>query len=300
MQEKVTHLELMKALLDRGANPNARLTRKLWYRPTDHDQAWTGTVGTTPFWRAAASNDLAAMKMLVAAGADPLIPSNEDVTPMMAAAGIGWSAGTTKNVPGSWLPAIEYCLQFGGDVNDADVFGYTPLHGAAYRGDNEVVKFLVAKGAKVNVTSSTAGGEYLQTSTTAGSADASATVDPGTFGQVTGTGTTPSAFLGSFGGTTTGPGSTLPWFIVTDPAYGAVGDGTTDDTAAINLAIAALNAAGGGVLYFPAGNYKCTSALTPITPASLILGDGHGYAEVEAPIAPERLKHKHLALARPS
>ena len=112
-------------------------------------------MGTTPFWRAAASNDLAAMKMLVAAGADPLMPSNEDVTPMMAASGIGWSAGTTKNVPGSWLPAIEYCLQFGGDVNDADVFGYTPLHGAAYRGDNEVVKFLVAKGAKVNVTSNT-------------------------------------------------------------------------------------------------------------------------------------------------
>jgi ankyrin repeat protein len=155
MQEKVTHLELLKALLDRGAKPNVRLARKLWYRPTDHDQAWTGTVGTTPFWRAAASNDLAAMKMLVAYGADPLIPSNEDVTPMMAASGIGWSAGTTKNVPGSWLPVIEYCLEFGGDVNDSDVFGYTPLHGASYRGDNEVVKFLVAKGAKVNIKSNT-------------------------------------------------------------------------------------------------------------------------------------------------
>ena len=45
MQEKVTHLELMKALLDRGANPNARLTRKLWYRPTDHDRRGRGRWG---------------------------------------------------------------------------------------------------------------------------------------------------------------------------------------------------------------------------------------------------------------
>jgi hypothetical protein len=66
----------------------------------------------------------------------------------------------------------------------------------------------------------------------------------------------------------------LPWFIVTDPTYGAVGDGTTDDTSAINSAIAALNSATRGVLYFPAGSYKCTSALTTITVQCTILGDG--------------------------
>lgn len=73
-----------------------------------------------------------------------------------------------------------------------------------------------------------------------------------------------------------GGGTGLPWFVVTDPAYGAVGDGSTDDTAAIDAAIAAWNTAGRGVLYFPAGAYKCTAALTTITAAGLILGDGMG------------------------
>jgi hypothetical protein len=66
--------------------------------------------------------------------------------------------------------------------------------------------------------------------------------------------------------------SSLPWFDVT--AYGAVGDGSTDDTAAINLAIAALNTAAAGVLYFPAGTYLISSALTTITARSLVKGDG--------------------------
>lgn len=64
------------------------------------------------------------------------------------------------------------------------------------------------------------------------------------------------------------------WFNVMD--HGAVGDGTTDDTAAINATIALLNTAGRGVLYFPAGNYKVTAALTTITAHARILGDGAG------------------------
>ncbi len=48
-------------------------------------------------------------------------------------------------------------------------------------------------------------------------------------------------------------------------AYGAVGDGSTDDTTAINNAIAALGA-NGGVVYFPPGTYKITS--------TIYLGDG--------------------------
>lgn len=57
-------------------------------------------------------------------------------------------------------------------------------------------------------------------------------------------------------------------------SYGAVGDGTTDDTASINAAIAALNAAGGGCLYLPAGVYKITSQPTTITTDVKIMGDG--------------------------
>ena len=64
----------------------------------------------------------------------------------------------------------------------------------------------------------------------------------------------------------------MPWYNVRD--YGAIGDGSTDDTAAINTAIAALNTAGRGVLYFPAGSYLCSSALTTITASVYVIGDG--------------------------
>jgi hypothetical protein len=77
-------------------------------------------------------------------------------------------------------------------------------------------------------------------------------------------------------------GTTLGWFVVTAAAYGATGDGSTDDTSAINLAIAALNGAGGGVLYFPHPSvyYKVTGALTAITVPVLVLGDGMGSYDV--------------------
>lgn len=77
----------------------------------------------------------------------------------------------------------------------------------------------------------------------------------------------------------------LDWFIVTDATYGATGDGTTDDTSAINLAIAALNTAGRGVLYFPAGTYKVTGALTTITAAATVMGDGTADYQASTPIS---------------
>ena len=57
-------------------------------------------------------------------------------------------------------------------------------------------------------------------------------------------------------------------------AFGATGNGSTDDHLAVNNAIAALNAAGGGVLYFPYGTYKMTAAITNITVPCRVIGDG--------------------------
>lgn len=73
-------------------------------------------------------------------------------------------------------------------------------------------------------------------------------------------------------GTTPGSGGSLAWFNLRD--YGAVGDGVTDDTAAVNSAIAALNAVGRGVLYGPAGKYLCSSGLIDITADCVVMGDG--------------------------
>jgi len=150
VQEKVSHLELMKSLLAHGANPNAKLTRKLWFRPTSHNQQWISTVGTTPFWRAAQGTDEPAMRALVAGGADPRIPSAAGTTALMVAAGLGYAGNFSQNLPDSWLAAVKYCLELGLDINAADNQGYTALHGAAYRGDNELVKYLVEQGARLD------------------------------------------------------------------------------------------------------------------------------------------------------
>jgi uncharacterized protein len=153
VQEKVNYLDLMKALLERGADPNARLAKTLWFRPTSHNQEWVDKKGATPFWRAAESSDVQAMRLLVALGADPNLASAEGVTPLMVAAGLGWGANSSRNAPDSWMAAVKYCVELGADVNAKDTYNYTALHGAAYRGDNEMVQFLVDKGAKLDVRS---------------------------------------------------------------------------------------------------------------------------------------------------
>jgi ankyrin repeat protein len=152
-QEKVTYLELMKALLDHGANVNAQVGEKLWFRSFTNDYTWVDPAGATAFWRAAQSSDVTAMKMLVEYKADPKLPIKTGDTPLMAAAGIGWAANWTVNAPVPLIDAVKYCVELGNDVNVADNRGYTALHGAAYLGDNEMINYLVAKGAKVDVKS---------------------------------------------------------------------------------------------------------------------------------------------------
>ena len=73
MNQKTTYLELMKALLDKGADPNIRLNKKVWYSGYSFDLSGVDETGATPFWRAAYASDVDAMQMLVAYGADPNI-----------------------------------------------------------------------------------------------------------------------------------------------------------------------------------------------------------------------------------
>jgi len=149
-QESVDGLELIRELLEKGANPDARVERKLWFSPTSHDRGWIDYAGSTPFWRAARSSDIHAMRLLMEFGADPNINSYSDMTPLMVATGIGWIGNFSQNLPDSWMDAVHYCVELGNDINATDQDGYTALHGAAARGDNEMVNYLVEQGAHVN------------------------------------------------------------------------------------------------------------------------------------------------------
>jgi ankyrin repeat protein len=152
-QEKVTYLDLMKALLDHGANVNAPIGEKLWFRSFTNDYTWVDTAGSTPFWRAAQSGDLPAMKLLVEHGADAKLANKADETPLMAAAGIGWAWNWSVRAPYPAVDAVKYCVELGNVVNAADNRGYTALHGAAFLGDNAMVNYLASKGAKTDVKS---------------------------------------------------------------------------------------------------------------------------------------------------
>ena len=186
-QEQTTYLELMTALLDAGADPNARLERHLWYTSFNHNVLGVDTWGATPFWRAAYGTDVDAMKLLVAYGADYTTPTyrppgrpstgngrddgekkkdptglpkvavgGPGVFPIHAASGVGYGLGLAGNAhqhaPNVWLPSVKYLVEeLGADVNMRDYNGFSPLHNAAARGDREMIEYLVEKGADVTV-----------------------------------------------------------------------------------------------------------------------------------------------------
>ena len=150
--EKETYLELAKELLQRGADPNAAIAKRLWFRSFANDETWFDVEGSTPFLRAALAGDLAAMQLLFEHGANPNAQTKSDDTPLMVAAGIGWAAYWTSNAATARLDAVKFCLDHGAKVNAKDAKGYRALDGAAFRGDNAMVKYLIAAGADIHTT----------------------------------------------------------------------------------------------------------------------------------------------------
>jgi ankyrin repeat protein len=136
-------LELARRLLAKGANPNALQRRE----PRDNNRNDLNRIEATPFLLAAKSADLELMQLLVQHGADPLRPNVDGTTPLMVAAGVGlYKLGESPGTNEEALEAVKLTHSLGGDVNGVDKLGNTALHGAALRGANNIVEFLVEKG----------------------------------------------------------------------------------------------------------------------------------------------------------
>jgi len=143
-------LELVTKLLDYGADPNARIVKPL-ARQGAFDNNFLRLIGATPFLLAARAADPTLMRLLASRGADPLLTTNEGVTPLMVAAGMGYVQGQSIGTGNERLEAVKVALELGGDVNATTSKSLeTAMHGAATGGVNEVVELLASKGAKLD------------------------------------------------------------------------------------------------------------------------------------------------------
>ena len=147
--------DLIKVIVDKGADVNARtketppIRRQMLH--VTGDLSWVDFTGQTPFLRAALAADLEVMRFLLAHGADPKIPAFAGTTPLMAAAGVNWVVDqTTDEGPAARLEAVKMCYDLGLTVNDANSMGITAVMGAANRGSDDIIEFLVSKGAKLD------------------------------------------------------------------------------------------------------------------------------------------------------
>ena len=143
----MTSLEFVKQLVQHGANVNARMTKRANLTNTRFSE-----IGATPYLLAAVTADAELMKTLADLGADPSLTNNEGSTSLMAAAGLGTrSPGEDAGTEDEVIEAMELALALGADVNAVDKHGETAMHGAAYKNLPGAVKFLAAKGARIDV-----------------------------------------------------------------------------------------------------------------------------------------------------
>ncbi len=155
IENKLTSMDLIQALLAHGANANAQLKKIQPYRTKldRGDDTMLGT-GTTPLLRAAKAGDTQVIETLLAKGADAKTPTKFGITPVMAAAGLGTKEEDTtgrKKTEAEAIASLKLCLDAGADLNAADNQGQTALHGAAQKGWDQVVQFLADHGAKLDV-----------------------------------------------------------------------------------------------------------------------------------------------------
>ena len=143
----MTSLEMVRKLLSKGANINARMTKKVNLGLTS-----LNTAGATAYFLAAKTADAELMRALAALGADTSIPNEDNSTPLMAVAGLGTrSPGEDAGTESEVVEALQAALHLGAKIDAVDNNGETAMHGAAYKNHPLAVLFLASKGAKIEI-----------------------------------------------------------------------------------------------------------------------------------------------------
>jgi len=169
-------LELMTALIARGADVNSRIATATVmglgvsgrHGAFDSFSVGTGNLkGATPLWVAAFAANGGGMprgeaavsaadvvRLLLANGADPHLTTEDGTTPLMVAAGLGRANYQPEAARGPRSPSAEATVKMlveaGAQINAVNEASFTALHGAAFRGSNELVTYLVEQGANIN------------------------------------------------------------------------------------------------------------------------------------------------------
>ena len=90
-------------------------------------------------------------------GLPPYEEGGPGVYPVHAASGVGYGEGFAGNAhrhaPDAWMAAVKYLLSIGADVNARDHNGYSAIHNAASRGDDEMILYLVQAGGDATAVS---------------------------------------------------------------------------------------------------------------------------------------------------
>src|SRR5688572_25355992 len=150
-------VDIVGKLLEKKADPNAKLKAAIMQRQHTQGDSTLGA-GATPLMRAAKSGDIAIVRLLLDAGADPLATLANGNNVLMLASGLGWRDGSPaapsydQGTPEEAVATIELLLARGLDINATNNAGDTPLHAeVSGRASPEIVRALVARCARLDV-----------------------------------------------------------------------------------------------------------------------------------------------------